>query len=576
MISSRGNVRGCIIVAFIALAVILATLPFADSAFDDDWAYAHVARVLQQTGQIHYNGWGASIGWFQSAWGALLISVFGFSFNVLRLGTAPFSMGCAVLMYLLARQAGLRESSGIFAAVAVTMSPYFIPLAASFMGDVYGLFFTELCLYCGVAALTSTTPRSAILWMTACAISGVIGGTTRQSVWPAVFAALGVVIYQNRKQRDLVRWGAGCALFCGTAMLAAEYWFGRQPNREFDSIGLESVKHFLSDPSISIGATVAVLFTVLLYAAPALLSFLSGVRVIGMKPVLIFLIATVFFIGFLTTIGQTSVAPFIANMVTENGILTSGVTLLGDRPVILSFSVRVAITAGLYMLALLAWAVAQETAKKIRPAAAEDSWLRVRLLLVSFAVLYLALIFVRANSGFTFDRYAIPVMPVAFIWILKRCERLRFKIPVAAWVTVGIFAAFGVGITHDYYAQLRARESTGRLLQKMGVPRRQMTLGLESDAWAELGWRGFVFNERSAGEAGRPFGKEQSAGQKAWWFTRHAPDIDPLYFVVASEVPELEPSGLEPIRFQTWLPMGESRLLIQKLPAAQIQAAVHK
>src|SRR5579863_1735059 len=210
MRASWQNLRGCIFVALVAMMVILASLPFADSAFDDDWSYAHVARVLQQTGQIHYNGWGSSIGLFQSAWGALLISLFGFSFNVLRLGTAPFAMGCAVLTYLLARKSGLRESSGIFASVAITTSPYFIPLAASFMLDVYGLFFTELCLYCGIAAMTGRTRRETMNWMTACAIAGVIGGTTRQSVWAAVFAALGVAIYENRKQREAFRWGAVC------------------------------------------------------------------------------------------------------------------------------------------------------------------------------------------------------------------------------------------------------------------------------------------------------------------------------------------------------------------------------
>ncbi len=554
------------------MVVILASVPFADSAFDDDWAYAHVARVLQQTGHIHYNGWGASIGLFQSAWGALLISLFGFSFNVLRLGTAPFAMGCAVMTYLLARKAGLRESSGIFAAVAITTSPYFIPLAASFMGDVYGLFFIELCLYCGVAAMMGRTPRETMGWMTACAIAGVIGGTTRQSVWAAVFAALGVAIYQSRKQRDVFRWGAACLMFCGAAMLGAEYWFGRQPNREFDSIGLESAKRFLSDPSISTGATAAVLFTMLLYAVPALLTFVTGIRVIGMKLTMIFLAATVLFVGFLMTIGQTSVAPFIANMVTENGILTSGVTMLGDRPVVLSFTVRVAITAGMYLAALIAWAVSQETAKKTPPAAVEDSWRGVELMMLSFAALYLSLIFIRANSGFTFDRYAIPLMPAAFLLILKRCERLRFQIPVFAWVAAAVFASFGIGITHDYYAQLRAREDAGKLLREMGIPRRRVTLGLERDAWDELSWRGLVFNERSTGEAGRPVAKERSEGQKAWWFTRHAPDIDPLYFVVASKMPDMVASGIEPIRFRTWLPPGESTVMIQKLPTAKVLA----
>jgi hypothetical protein len=478
------------------------------------------------------------------------------------MSTAPFAMACAVLMYLLARRAGLRESSAIFSAVAVTTSPYFIPLAASFMGDVYGLFFILLCLYCGVAALSG----AAVPWMLACTIAGIIGGTTRQSVWAAVFASLGAVIYLNRTRKDVVRWGAACAAVCAAAMLGAEYWFGRQPNREFDSIGLESAKKFLADPSVSTGATAAVLATVLLYAAPALVIFWSGIRVVGLKLGLIFLAATVLFVGFLLTIGQTSVAPFIANMVTENGILTSGVTLLGTRPVILSFGLRVAITAGLYVTALFAWAVSQETAKKNPPVPEEESWLRMRLLLAGFAAFYLVLIFVRANSGFTFDRYAIPLMPVALICILKRCERLRLRIPLAAWAASAVFAAFGIGITHDYYAQLRARESAEKVLRAMGVPRKQMTVGLERDAWDALAWRGYVFNPRSAGEAGRPIGKAPSAGQKAWWFTRHAPDIDPVYFVVASEVPDLAPSGIEPIRFRTWMPLGESRLLIQKLP----------
>ena len=119
----------------------------------------------------------------------------------------------------------------------------------------------------------------------------------------------------------------------------------------------------------------------------------------------------------------------------------------------------------------------------------------MQLVLLSFAALYVTLLVVRANSGYTFDRYAIPLMPVVMLEILKRSARLRFEIPALAWATAAIFSVFGIAITHDYYAQLRARELAGKILQQNGIPRRQFTLGVESDAWAQLAWRGFVFNE---------------------------------------------------------------------------------
>ena len=559
--------RSPLIVAFVTLAVILATLPFADSGFDDDWAYAHVARVFHDTGTIRYNGWGASIGWFQSAYGALLISLFGFSFQVLRFATAPFAMGCAVLMYLLARKAGLKESHSTFAALAVTVSPFFIPVAASFMGDVYGFFFTLLCLYAGALAVTGKPFVPLIV----CTIAGIIGGTTRQSVWPAVAAPLMVFVYLHRREPNSRIWGTGCLAACGAVMIASQHWFDRQPNREFDSIGRQTLDRFLSDPSVSIGSTVGVLFTTMLYAAPALVCFVRGIPIIGIKRVLVLLGATLFFVGFLVTIGQESVAPWMGNMVTKDGILSSNVALLGKRPMILPFGVRVVLTAGLYFIGLIAWGVSN-TKKKTAEDAAGD-WPRVQLVLLSFAVLYVTLLVVRANSGYTFDRYAIPLMPVVMLEILKRSARLDFEIPVLAWATAAIFAIFGIAITHDYYSQLRAREFAGKILQRNGIPRRQFTLGVESDAWAQLAWRGFVFNDRSTGEAGKPQGKKQTPGQKVWWFTRHAPDLDPVYFVVTSEVPELASSEFAPVPFDTWLPPRRDHLLIQKFIAASNVAA---
>jgi hypothetical protein len=120
---SSVELRWCAISMILPVCAALFTLPFANLAFNDDWAYMHIALRYAQSGSIHYNGWNEPMLIFQAIYGGLLIRLFGFSFDLLRLATIPIGAGCSVLIYLLCRRAGLPPPVSLFASLTITTSP---------------------------------------------------------------------------------------------------------------------------------------------------------------------------------------------------------------------------------------------------------------------------------------------------------------------------------------------------------------------------------------------------------------------------------------------------------------------
>src|SRR3954454_9212634 len=120
-----------IICCLVTLFCVLIAYPFAATGFNDDWSYSQVALKFAETGHLRYNGWGPAMQLFQALWGAGWIRLFGFSFDLLRLVTLPFSLGFVWLTYALGRKAGLRPDLACFGALVVGTCPLYIPLAAS-------------------------------------------------------------------------------------------------------------------------------------------------------------------------------------------------------------------------------------------------------------------------------------------------------------------------------------------------------------------------------------------------------------------------------------------------------------
>jgi len=108
--------------------------------------------------------------------GAFFVKLFGFSFTAVRLSTLIVAMATGYLLQRTLVRAGVREGNATLATLAFILSPLFVPLAFTFMTDVFGVFTIVLCLYMCLRAIQASTHRSTIAWIGFAAILNGIGG----------------------------------------------------------------------------------------------------------------------------------------------------------------------------------------------------------------------------------------------------------------------------------------------------------------------------------------------------------------------------------------------------------------
>jgi hypothetical protein len=146
MSRQRRTLRNGLICACVVASCILLTYPVAEMGFQDDWSYIRTALEFARTGHFVYNGWAtAMLGWI-IPWSALFITAFGFSFTIVRLSMLPVTMACIYLFHASLVRFGIRGRNAVLGAPTLGLSPVFLPMAASYMTDVAGLFVIVLCL----------------------------------------------------------------------------------------------------------------------------------------------------------------------------------------------------------------------------------------------------------------------------------------------------------------------------------------------------------------------------------------------------------------------------------------------
>jgi hypothetical protein len=555
MISLR---RGATLCAVLVVVAVLSTVPWLEMGLNDDWSFAFIARGFARTGRIAYNGWAAPLLGLQAISGGWLVRAFGFSFTLLRLSTLPYAAGCSCLLYALGRRTGLNHSTAVFGALTLGLSPVFIPLAASFMTDVPGLFFWLACSYCAVRGAAASTPRRCTGWLAAAALTGFAGGTIRQIVWAAPSLVLPAVAWLRRRERAVpicaaVFW---CAITSGAA--ACLRWYQAQPGHE--PVPTEKWSVILAGLAEPVRMMI---LAALLWMLPVLLLFLAGWRKWLRAPAapLFGTLGTAAFVAACTWWFEDDF--LLGNMVTDYGVLRQGTEAMGDRPVILGAPVLVAVAVALCTAAgfTAAWlAHAFRHRSEWSPAAAP---LRLLLFLtLPPSALYVAAVSFRyASDGILFDRYLIYLTPpliVALLWIYQ--TRIRPTPPRAAWAVLLLLGFYGVAATHDYIAAGRARLYAASEVTASGVPRTRVSAGLEYDGWTQLEVAGSVPSLSTAENHPRAFPLPHP-----YWFWQVTTAVDPLYVAVYSPVPGLQPSAFPSVGFRAWLPPFRRRVLIRML-----------
>jgi hypothetical protein len=161
------------VVALIALALALVADPRGEFPVNDDWAYAHSVQWLLGEHRIRLSDWVAMNLLPQTLAGGFVTLVGGFSFERLRHLTQFVSVAVAMLALAWFRVAGLRRTASLVATLTLVAAPCWLPLADSFMTDLYAMLFALPAATLFLRALRERTPRP-IAWATLFAALGLL------------------------------------------------------------------------------------------------------------------------------------------------------------------------------------------------------------------------------------------------------------------------------------------------------------------------------------------------------------------------------------------------------------------
>jgi hypothetical protein len=558
---ARGSGFCDLLCAALVAAAFFATVPSLEMGVNDDWSYLWTAHALAKTGAFSYSGWSEPMIGIQAVWAACLFRIFGFSFTLARFSTLPFAAGMAVLLNRMGRLAGLNARFAFFGALALTLSPLFIPLATSFMTDIPSCFFWLACVYFSIRAACESSLMKTCAWIAIAAASGVAGGTVRQVVWVVPLTTLPVVAWVRRREREAVFTAA--IMWCSTVAAAGlcMRWFNAQPRA-----------HVLIQPAVpgwpdivSYLVSSAVFLTVggAIFLIPVMFMYVAGFRVTAVRRSDVWAGAGVC-VALMVLHWWFRQDLLVGNTVTVYGVLNGTEEALGSRPIVVNAWVRgfikvlLALGAGATFITL---ASVIRQAKRPKIVAAVRGWFQNPLLLflTMLAPGCLAYIAALIYRGILFDRYLIPILPLVVIPLLWLRQRGGVSNPPAsAWVALAVFALYGVGATHDYFAASRARQQALSNLLNAGVQRLKVSAGLETDAWAELEYSGQTKPAIVPGEKWgdlRAFdGLRGYQISPPYWFWAKVPDIDPVYLVTYSRLDGLDDAGFSPVPYRTWLP----------------------
>lgn len=561
------------ICCLIFLACYWAAWPVSNMGFVDDWSYAKTAEVFANTGHLVYNGWAtAMLGW-QIPWGALFIKLFGFSFMTVKLSMLPVALGCLLLFYAILTRFEIAPRNAMIGTLTIGLSPLFMPLAASYMSDIPGLFVILLCLYCCQRAVRAESDRAAIAWLVVAAATNVAGGTARQVAWLGVLVMVPCTGWLLRKRRGvlalaMVLWvaGLGCVLYC-------MHWFAQQPYA-ITTTTIRKHSHALvsliANTVITGDMMMAQGICLLLIAFPVLVAWLPkfGRKLDHYVVLLRFGLLPMVVMEILTHSYAVIWPPHV--LYKELSMRRdAGITWHRDAQRLLIPSYA-QLALSLFLIAALIGCIYvvqnkwREMRDPDRSRGHEMFWL-----LVPYCLSYFMLLLPLAWNTISFDRYMLGVMPcaiIALIWLYERC--IGPRLPVSSVVWLVIFGCFGVAGTHDWFAWQRARLAAIHELRSAGIPRRNIEGGFEYDGWTQVRDGGYIHDERIKIPAGAVKPDLKPANRKdpcLYSFLREVPDVVPKYSVAIGPKWCDLPSEFPAVHYTSWIPPFRRTIYVRKV-----------
>ena len=573
------DLRNGFFCCLVFLGAYLLVWPLVQMGFGDAWSYIWMARRFADTGHIAYTGWGTPMVGWMIPWGALFIKLFGFSYVTVRLSILPVAMGCLLLFHASLRRFEITPRNAVIGTLALGLSPFFLPLAASFMTDVPGLFAILLCLYLCQRAVSAVTDRAAIFWLATATVTNVVGGTARQVAWLGVLVMVPCAGWLLRKRRvvfasALVLWIAGA-----WGVVSLLHWFAKQPYSisapilpKFSHSLLVVSVHFLILVVMSLAEVLCGLVIVLPLLTPWLPKFNPKGRLdhwlaffcVGVLPLLI-----------LRLYGgaQTSLWPadflFREFGVYKNTALSWNKLPKGTLipyPVQLGLSaIGIAAVFGLFAAIREVWQE-ESSWRETQPA------LVVIWLLIPYSLSYVAALLLLGWHSPIYDRYLLGVLPCLIIILLLLYQRLiGARWSLTSIILLSLMSLVSVAGTHDWFAWERARLEAINELRSAGVPRDQIQGGFEYDGWTQLMEAGYVNNPKikiPRGAFQQNVNLPELPVRCIYMYRSGFSAIPPKYSVAVLPLNCYKPTDFPSVHYTAWLPPFHRVVEVQRVPGS--------
>lgn len=558
------SLRNGIFCVLIFLACFWLAWPVAQLGYGDDFSYIRSAEVFAQTGHIVYNGWAAAMLGWMIPWGALFIKLFGFSFMTVKISMLPVAVATLLLFHAVLIRFEITPRNAVIGTLTLGLSPLFLPLSASFMTDIPGLFVIVLCLYLCQRALTARSDWAAIGWLTVAAASNVVGGTARQIAWLGVLVMLPCTGWLLRKQRGVLVAAMGLWLVGIGVVFFCMHWFAQQPyaipTELLPNVSWSPKSVFILGFSTVdfLGAEVLLL---LFLTFPVLVAWLPklalGKSVEGYAA--LFCVAVLPLLATRLMVGSYGTLWLPRIVFTRLGILGHFWGMGGDVMLLVLSSLVLAAAFGCVAT------VRREYGRTVsgNPMRARSlSWL-----LLPFSFCYFTLLLPIIWQGTIFNKCMLDILPCAIlasIWLYERCEGPRLpRISVGVLV---VFAFLSVAGTHNLFARQRAQLKAIHSLRAAGVPRTSIDGGFSYNGWTQVEDGGHVNDPRIRIPKGayHPPPERPAIAKPCYdWFLTRVPDVDPIYTVARAC---FKPSRFPSVHYTAWLPPFRRTVEVQRVP----------
>jgi hypothetical protein len=439
---------------FGASAFIVPTL--APVAVSDDFLYARSVYTLLSDGELVILPATAATLVFQVAWGAIFAGIFGQSFGVLRSSTVVFTLGSSLAVYGLCRELGVDKLRSAIGAAIFLFNPLGYLFSFTFMTDSYFVGLVTISAFFYARGLAKDQIRDS--WIVAGSLAAALAFLVRHQgllVPVAVLTYLGAS-GRLRLDRSSLRLLARVLLVPAVAAAGYLLWFRFIHGVPDNSAQIEYLNAWSDAGFLDIARLTRTIFVfdmifmglfVLplgLGALPRLPALIRATRKSGW----IVFGACVMAVGtaaitFDATFERLRIA-FVPGSLTEVGLGPSGdlrggrVPLVGTRAMGL-VTIACAIAALVVLLAICA--------RLFRPKSSVDraAWV-VLSVLVWQAVGVVGPSMILRDTALSFDRYFLPLLPLAICLALWALREVKLNLPIAALATAGlaIFSVMGV------------------------------------------------------------------------------------------------------------------------------------